>query len=179
MKKLFIISVLILCVALGGCKKQENPSPAQPVSQATSEAASQTTSEPVTTSVTENLPEPVANIENLEGPLGTADVFGEDGEYAAHLVFKTNQDVKNFRFFKVDMTYNEESNSLSGKFIKEFGSREILKADEEVILIGDTGETLPFLAVSYESANGNTYNYAIQISGEDGSAFLTPFDISK
>ncbi len=128
---------------------------------------------------TKPLREPVASIDNLEGPLGTAPTFGEDSEYAAHLVFHADGDIKNFRFFKVNMTYNEESNTLTGTPEKEFGSLNYVKAGEEVILMGDTGETLPFLAVSFESLSGKTYYYAIQISGEDGHSFLTPFEITE
>lgn len=169
MKKICLIMALIMCTALGGCKKQEIPSVSSSESTSTETAASDS----------QNLPEPAASIENLEEPLGTADVFGEESEYAAHFVFKTDKDVKNFRFFKVDMTYNEESNRLTGTPEKEYGFRETLNAEEEVVLIGETGEIMPFLAVSYESLNGNVYYYAIEISGEDGHAFLTPFDIVK
>ena len=123
--------------------------------------------------------EPIAAVDNLEAPLGTAPTFGEDSEYAAHVVFHADKDIKNFSFFKVNMTYDEENNTLTGTPEKEYGSLNYVKAGEEVILMGDTGETLPFLAVSFESLSGKTYYYAIQISGEDGHSFLTPFEIAE
>lgn len=123
--------------------------------------------------------EPIAAVDNLEGPLGTAPTLGEDSEYAAHVVFHADKDIKNFRFFKVNMTYNEESNTLTGTPEKEYGSLNYVAGGEEVILMGDAGETLPFLAVSFESLSGRTYYYAIQISGEDGHSFLTPFEIAE
>lgn len=173
MKKICIfLSIFIFCAALGGCKKQEVKSPSQGDT-----TSSETSAEAPVSSV--KLTEPNVTIENLESPLGTAIVMGEDSAYAAHLLFRTDAEIKNFRFFKAQLSYNEDTNRLFGTCEKEYGSRERLAEDDDVILIGETGETIPFLAVSFQSLNGVNYYYAVQISGEDGHAFLTPFDFTE
>lgn len=151
----------------------------EPKPQTDTDSDAEYTTVPAAESATKLPREPIAAIDNLEAPLGTAPTFGEDSEYAAHLVFHADKDIKNFRFFKVNMTYNEDNNALTGTPEKEYGSLNYVREGEEVILMGDTGETLPFLAVSFESLSGKTYYYAIQISGEDGHSFLTPFEITK
>jgi len=167
MKKLLFILALCSCVVLSGCKKEETP------------VSSDTTNSSVSQEITSDVnTEPTAYIENLEGVLDTAPVLGEDSDYAAHLVFKTDTDVKNFCFFKVDMTWDENTNSLIGNPVKEFGFMDSLKANEEVLLIGETGEILPTLAVSFDSVDGTVYYFAIEISGEDGHAFLTEFTLA-
>lgn len=187
MKKIFVVVALILCVVLGGCKKQETPVSAEKtssssVSETSKESTTLKTEEEKTTvqpSATEAKSEPKATIEDLQNPLGTANVFGEDSAYAAHLLFKVDQNVNKFRFVKlVNVTYDEKTNIIKGALSKQYGYRDTLNADEDVILIGDLGETLPFLAVSYESESGKTYSYAIQMSGEDGHPYLTPMELT-
>lgn len=173
MKKSCIFLALVIALAtFGGCKKQEVKTPAQ----ADTTSSETSTEAPVSSS---KFPEPNVSIENLESPLGTAIFLGEDSAYAVHLLFKTDFEIKNFRFFKAQMEYNEETNRLSGSCEKEYGFLETLSEDDDVILIGETGEILPFLAVSFESLNGEKYFYAIEISGKDGHALLTPFDYSE
>lgn len=187
MKKIFVVVALILCVVLGGCKKQEVAVSTENTSStsATSATTEPSTSKPAEDKTTENLSttkakaEPKAIIEDLQNPLGTANVFGEDSAYAAHLLFKVDQNVNKFRFVKlVNVTYDEKANIIKGALSKQYGYRDTLNADEDVILIGDLGETLPFLAVSYESESGKTYSYAIQMSGEDGHPYLTPMELT-
>lgn len=177
MRKLSIIFALVLCIAFGGCGKQE-PKPTD-TNKPTDSTASTTEATKINTEADQFYNDLKASIENLEGPLGTAPVFGEESENAGHFVFKVNQDVKNFRFFKVNTTYDEDANRLAGELAKTYGTRESLGADEEVLLIGNVGEILPTLAVSFDSEDGASHYYAIEISGEDGKAMLTPFDIAE
>lgn len=181
MKKIAIILAVLMLVLLGGCgKKPSVPEKENATSQSTSEESTQAKTEPEeTTGAPEATPEPVPEIEDLGNrALGTAPTFGEDSEYAGHFIFRADQDIKNFKFFKVDMFFDGDKNILTGSMEKEYGSLNAIRAGEEVLIMGDTGETLPFLAVSYESESGQKYYYAIEISGEDGHPLLTPFTFS-
>ncbi len=180
MKKLCIFMAIAMLVLLGGCvKKPPALEKENATSQPTSESTQPQTEQEETTGVTEAKAEPVPEIEDLGNrALGTAPTFGEDSEYAGHFIFKADQDIKNFKFFKVDMFFDGDKNILTGSMEKEYGSLKAIRAGEEVLIMGDTGETLPFLAVSFESESGQKYYYAIEISGEDGHPLLTPFTFS-
>ncbi len=95
-------------------------------------------------------------------------------EPQARVVFTTDRIVENFKVLALTL----EDVDDNGKMIfstKELYTLDTLVPDRPLVVSMTFYGTIPYYGVSYVDGKGKTRNFAVEVSGEDGSLSLTEF----
>lgn len=172
MKKFFAFVFVAMIICFSVACNRVNPS---------SSISNRTDHIQTSSSTAENLPnEAFVHIdyakEDLLAHPETFDEFiADESEYQVKVVFTTDTAIKDFKY--VELSFNEAPESGKSEFTvtKELYSLAELSPNRPLV-IGMTFEgIIPNRGISFIDENGKTKYYTIQMSGKDGSLFLTAF----
>lgn len=96
----------------------------------------------------------------------------EEGEYAVDIVFITDGAVRDFQVLALTVTDISEEGELSFAFEELYTYGE-LTPERGLAVKMSLPETIPFYGISYRDGAGNTRVFSVNLSGFDGSVYLT------
>ena len=108
------------------------------------------------------------------GPLPAASVFVSDDEYSVWVMFSARRPVTNFEVLDLEMTYDEANDSFSFN-TETLYAQEALTPDQPIrVRLAFYGD-IPNNGVSFVDEDGTLCHYALDMSGEDGTLYLSAF----
>ena len=113
--------------------------------------------------------------EESEAVLSKAVILNENNEdYSQCVCVNISQKVKNFEYYSLvcDVEDNGDIKVIEKTLL---AAAEKVPQMKNVVFYGELGETLPTKGFSFTTADGNTHNYYVMLSGKDGSAVLTEY----
>ncbi|MBR3768213.1 MAG: hypothetical protein IKL10_08275 [Clostridia bacterium] len=191
MKKFVIIlTVLMLVISFASCGSNEESTTAPAEGEKTTAATEETTVEEITTAeeettaadeTTEMLEEVTAEtkiatvtveqVEDITGEYGT--VFNASAEeYAFYAVFRTDVKITDVKVLGLTFVDADESGVITF-------DKEVLHTVDEIspkfnLAVHITADgSIPAYGISYVDTDGTTKNFSINMSGEDGSLYLS------
>ena len=195
MKKIFAVCCALCIALLSACTNETTNVPSKTasdgvVSTQTTETPTQAqtpqteTTEALTPAQTEAPTEPVRPAkaavrlaESLQA-IGTEDYISaveDTSESAVHLVFTVDQTVRDVRVLSLMMTDYDEA---TGKPVYDMTVLEALDAvtpQKPLVITTVFYGDLPNNGIAYTDTDGTFRRFAIEMSGEDGSVFLSEF----
>ena len=102
------------------------------------------------------------------------DIFiRNDDEYSRYVVFSANTAVKDFEFYTIAIPVSDTIEYHKEKPVLHYDN---LSEEKSLVIRMNMPETLPWYGISYTDENGETVNFAIHMSGFDGSVILEKFE---
>ena len=182
MKKFVIIlTVLMLIFAFASCGGNEETTTAvteETTAEETTAAAEETTAADETTETpeevtaeTKNATVTVEQVEDIAGENGT--VFNASSEeYAFYAVFKTDVKITDIKVLGLTFVDADENGVITF-------DKEVLHTVDEIgpdfnLAVHLTAEgSIPAYGISYVDSDGTTKSFSVNMSGEDGSLYLS------
>ena len=102
------------------------------------------------------------------------DIFiRNDDEYSRYVVFSANTKVKDFELYTIAIPVSDTIEYDKEKSVLHYDN---LSEKKSLVIRMNMPETLPWYGISYTDENGETVNFAIHMSGFDGSVILEKFE---
>ncbi len=119
-------------------------------------------------------PLPAVRVEDGEDQEALPSVFVSDDEYSVWVMFSARRPVTNFEVLDLEMTYDEANDSFSFN-TETLYAREALTPDQPIrVRLAFYGD-IPNNGVSFVDEDGTLCHYALDMSGEDGTLYLSAF----
>ena len=190
MKRILGICIALCLVLLCACTAQPADGQTETAAQTVTEAQTvptETQTETEAQSVTETTvpqtettaPQPAnLSVSLADGASALPDgvhVTADAGEPAAHLVFKTDREVRSVQVLSLFMTDYDENTGKPVYDVKTVKTLDALTPQMPLIVTTVFYGDLPNNGIAYTDSDGSVHRFAVEMSGEDGSVFLSEF----
>lgn len=119
-------------------------------------------------------PLPAVRVEDGEDQEGLPSVFVSDDEYSTWVMFSSRRPVTDFQVLDLEMAYDEANDSFAFN-AETLYAQEALTPDSPVrVRLAFYGD-IPNNGISFIDEDGTLCRYAVDMSGEDGTLYLSAF----
>lgn len=169
-----ILIVILILTVFCSCKKTE-PSETETTTVHSQTETTEDTADETTTQKIKKESEVSADYSaNANGYTDFIKYIVDDSEYSTKILFTAEGEVTDFRLLSLLVTDVDDNGRMTfdTDTLYELDTLEENKPLEVTLsFYGDT----PAYGISYKDAGGNTKNFTVTLSGEDGSVILTEF----
>ncbi len=119
-------------------------------------------------------PLPAVRVEDGEDQEGLPSIYISDDEYSVWVTFTARRPVTDFQVLDLEMAYDEANDSFTFN-AETLYAQEALTPDSPVrVRLAFYGD-IPNNGVSFVDEDGSLCRYAVDMSGEDGTLYLSAF----
>ena len=169
-----ILIVILILTVFCSCKKTEHSETETTTVHSQTETTEYTADETTTQKIKKESEVSADYSANVNGYTDFIKYIVDDSEYSTKILFTAEGEVTDFRLLSLFVNDVDDNGKMTfdTESLYELPTLEEDKPLEVTLTFyGD----LPSYGISYKDAGGNTKNFTVTLSGEDGSVTLTEF----